>query len=144
MKKNKIYGFLQSWIPVLILLLYPLRKVNTGIDLMDGGYSLGNYRFFETMNQTWKLATYLANVLGVLLTKLPFGDTWIGMNVYTSLLAGITAAGAYLVLKKRLQHPFLIWLGELLALSLCWAPSTNLYQYLGYYLMTAAERSIRL
>ena len=57
MKKNKIYGFLQSWIPVLILLLYPLRKVNTGIDLMDGGYSLGNYRFFETMNQTWKLAT---------------------------------------------------------------------------------------
>lgn len=77
MKKNKIYGFLQSWIPVLILLLYPLRKVNTGIDLMDGGYSLGNYRFFETMNQTWKLATYLANVLGVLLTKLPFGDTWI-------------------------------------------------------------------
>lgn len=138
MKKNKIYGFLQSWIPVLILLLYPLRKVNTGIDLMDGGYSLGNYRFFETMNQTWKLATYLANVLGVLFTKLPFGDTWIGMNVYTSLLAGITAAGAYLVLKKRLQHPFLIWLGELLALSLCWAPSTNLYQYLGYYLMTAA------
>ena len=37
MKQNKIYGFLQKWIPVLILLLYPLRKVNTGIDLMDGG-----------------------------------------------------------------------------------------------------------
>ena len=35
MKQNKIYGFLQKWIPVLILLLYPLRKVNTGIDLMD-------------------------------------------------------------------------------------------------------------
>ena len=51
MKQNKIYGFLQKWIPVLILLLYPLRKVNTGIDLMDGGYSLGNYRFFTTMNQ---------------------------------------------------------------------------------------------
>ena len=47
MKQNKIYGFLQKWIPVLILLLYPLRKVNTGIDLMDGGYSLGNYRFFN-------------------------------------------------------------------------------------------------
>ena len=66
MKQNKIYGFLQKWIPVLILLLYPLRKVNTGIDLMDGGYSLGNYRFFTTMNQVWKLATYLANVLGAI------------------------------------------------------------------------------
>ena len=39
MKKNKIYGFLQSWIPVLILLLYPLRKVNTGIDLEAGNLS---------------------------------------------------------------------------------------------------------
>ena len=65
MKQNKIYGFLQKRIPVLILLLYPLRKVNTGIDLMDGGYSLGNYRFFTTMNQLWKLATYLANEVGV-------------------------------------------------------------------------------
>ena len=138
MKQNKIYGFLQKWIPVLILLLYPLRKVNTGIDLMDGGYSLGNYRFFTTMNQVWKLATYLANVLGVALTRLPFGDTWIGMNVYTALLTGITAAGTYCALRKRLQHPVLIWLGEMLALSICWAPSTNLYQYLGYYLMTAA------
>ena len=138
MKQNKIYGFLQKWIPVLILLLYPLRKVNTGIDLMDGGYSLGNYRFFTTMNQVWKLATYLANVLGAALSRLPFGNTWIGMNVYTALLTGITAAGAYCVLRKRLQHPVLIWLGEMLALSLCWAPPTNLYQYLGYYLMTAA------
>lgn len=138
MKQNKIYGFLQKWIPVLILLLYPLRKVNTGIDLMDGGYSLGNYRFFTTMNQVWKLATYLANVLGAALSRLPFGNTWIGMNVYTALLTGITAAGTYCALRKRLQHPVLIWLGEMLALSICWAPSTNLYQYLGYYLMTAA------
>lgn len=89
MKQNKIYGFLQKWIPVLILLLYPLRKVNTGIDLMDGGYSLGNYRFFTTMNQVWKLATYLANVLGAALSRLPFGNTWIGMNVYTHFLQAL-------------------------------------------------------
>ena len=84
-----------------------------------------------------ELATYLASVLGVALSRLPFGNTWIGMNVYTALLQVITT-GRLLRIKKRLQHPVLIWLGEMLALSLCWALSTNLYQYLGYYLMTAA------
>ena len=88
MKQNRISEYAGKWLPVLILLLYPLRKVNTGIDLMDAGYALGNYRFFETMNQVWKLATYLANITGVILSKLPYGDTWLGMNVYTALLVG--------------------------------------------------------
>ena len=30
----------------LILLLFPLLKINQGIDLTDTPYSLGNYRFF--------------------------------------------------------------------------------------------------
>ena len=138
MKQNRISEYAGKWLPVLILLLYPLRKVNTGIDLMDAGYALGNYRFFETMNQVWKLATYLANITGVILSKLPYGDTWLGMNVYTALLVGATAACTYCILKKYMQHAFLLWLGELLALSLCWAPTTVLYHYLGYIALTAA------
>ena len=122
----------------IILLLYPLRKAAVGIDLMDAGYSLGNYRFFESMNQTWKLATYLSNILGVLLSKLPFGDTWLGMNVYTGLLVGITAVCAYRFLINCFNNKYLIFLGEIVALSLCWAPTVILYHYLGYIIMTAA------
>ena len=36
---------------MLILLVYPLRKVGIGLDMMDAGYALGNYRFFDTMNE---------------------------------------------------------------------------------------------
>ena len=106
---------------------------------MDAGYSLGNYRFFDTMDETWKLATYLSNVLGIFFMKLPFGNTWVGMNVYTSLLLGITSAGSYYFLTKCFKGKrWLIFLGEIIALSLCWSPSVILYQNLGYMLMTMA------
>ena len=120
----------------LLLLFYPLRKVNTGLDLMDAGYSLGNYRFFDTMDEVWKLATYLSNVTGWLLQCLPFGDTWIGMNCYTSLLIGGTAAVCYRFLLNRFKHKYLLFLGMLITLSLCWTPPTILYQYMGYLVMT--------
>ena len=120
----------------LLLLFYPLRKVNTGLDLMDAGYSLGNYRFFDTMDEVWKLATYLSNVTGWLLQCLPFGDTWIGMNCYTSLLIGGTAAVCYRFLLNRFKHKYLLFLGMVITLSLCWTPSTILYQYMGYLVMT--------
>ncbi len=128
----------------LVLFIYPLRKVTVGVDLMDAGYALGNYRFFDTMNPMWRLATYLANVTGALLTKLPYGDTWIGMNIYTSLFIGAAAAGAYLFFVNRYGEKsrlfkWLLFAAELTALSLCWAPSVILYHYLGYIMMTAAS-----
>ncbi|MEE1257091.1 MAG: hypothetical protein UHN47_11315 [Lachnospiraceae bacterium] len=135
-KKEKI----SNVILMIFLLLYPLRKAMIGLDLMDAGYALGNYRFFDTMNETWKLATYLSNVLGVLLGKLPFGNTWVGMNVYTSLLIGITASTTYgFLVKQKIGNRWILFLGELVALSLCWSPSVILYQYLGYIFMTVAS-----
>lgn len=130
-------------LPALILLLYPLRHALTGVDLMDAGYALGNYRFFEALNETWKLATYLANRAGILLSKLPFGAGWAGMNVYCGLLLGAAAAGVYLFLQRRYGQKrglicALLFAAELTALSLCWAPVVILYHYLGYLLMTAA------
>ncbi len=133
----------QKSVPALLLLLYPLRHVCVGLDLMDAGYALGNYRFFDSLNPMWKLATYLANVTGVLLSKLPFGDCWVGMNVYCGLLIGVVAAGVYLFLWKRYGQNrrlfcILLFVSELAALSLCWAPGVILYHYLGYLLMTIA------
>lgn len=123
----------------VILLLYPLRHVTAGVDLMDAGYALGNYRYFDVLNKTWKLATYLANVAGVALSHLPFGGTWVGMNVYTGLLTGMTAAAVFLFFVRRYGHKYLMFAAEFVALSLCWAPSVILYHYLGYFLMTAAS-----
>lgn len=130
-------------LPALILLVYPLRHAGVGLDMMDAGYALGNYRFFESLNPMWKLATYLANVTGVLLSKLPFGDTWTGMNVYCGLLIGAAAVGVYLFLwnrygQKHKLFAVLFFVAEMAALSLCWAPPVILYHYLGYLLMTAA------
>lgn len=130
-------------LPALVLLLYPLRHAAAGLDLMDAGYALGNYRFFDSLNVMWKLATYLANITGVLLSKLPFGNRWVGMNVYCGLLTGIVAAAAYLFLWKRYGRErklfcYLLFAAEMTALSLCWAPAVILYHYLGYLFMTAA------
>lgn len=131
-------------LPALILLLYPLRHAVIGLDLMDAGYSLGNYRFFDSVYEMWKLATYLANVTGILLSKLPYGNCWTGMNVYCGLLIGAAAAGVYLFMWKRYGQKrklfcLLLFVAELTALSLCWAPNVILYHYLGYLLMTAAS-----
>lgn len=134
---------LRRYLLAAVLLFYPLRHAFTGIDFMDAGYALGNYRFFDTLNPMWKLATYLANVTGVLLSKLPFGSTWAGMNVYSGLLIGLAAASSFLYVcrlygGKRRGNTALFFAAELCALSLCWAPNVILYHYLGYVLMTAA------
>ena len=130
-------------LPALILLLYPLRHATVGLDVMDAGYALGNYRYFDVLNPVWKLATYLANVTGVFFSKLPGGGSWIGMNVYCGLLIGGVAAWVYLFLwnrygKKRRWIGIMLFIAELTALSLCWAPVVVLYHYLGYLAMTIA------
>ena len=132
-----------TWVPMIVLLLYPLRHAAIGVDLMDAGYALGNYRFLDTVNEMWALATYLANITGVLFSKLPFGDCWIGMNVYCGLLIGVVAAGVYYALwqrygQRRRRVAVLLFGAEFTALSLCWAPPVILYHYLGYLYMTAA------
>ena len=40
----------------VILLLFPLLKVNQGVDLTDTPYSLGNYRFFAQAEGVWVLS----------------------------------------------------------------------------------------
>lgn len=141
MRENKIKIKFED-IASLILLLYPLRKIAWGIDIMDAGYALGNYQNFEVMDQTWKLATYYANLFGRFLQWLPIGDTWIGMNIYTGILIGIAAAGTFRYLcqswgsVKDFPVKHVLFIAELVALSLCWAPSVLLYHYGGYLFMT--------
>lgn len=122
----------------LLLLVYPLLLINQGIDISDTTYSLGYYRFMDEMDVTWVLATYLANVVGALFMKLPMGDTLLGMNLYTGLLVSVIALVCFYVLSKWMPA-WLVFVGEVIALSLCWCPTTTLYNYLTYLLFAAGS-----
>ncbi len=123
--------------PVL-LALYPLWKIGFGIDLTDSCYGLVNFRFFPHAGQEWTVATWLANVLGAFLLRLPFGDTLIGIRFYTCLLVSAMALLSYYFLKGKMPA-WIAFLGEFVAVSLCWIPTTSLYNYLTFALFLAGS-----
>lgn len=133
---GKYKNLIENVLFPVLLFAYPLLKVNQGLDVADTTYSLANFQYFGQMEGTWMVATFLANTVGSLFMRLPFGGTMIGMNFYTSLVQSATALMVYLGLRRRIPAPFL-FLGEITALGLCWCPSTILYNYLTYFLMTA-------
>lgn len=135
-KQNKLVFAAEKLVFPILLLVYPLLLINQGIDITDTTYSLGYYRFMDEMDITWVLATYLANVAGAFLMKLPMGGTLLGMNLYTGLIAGLIALICYYAAKKWFA-PWAAFTGELIALSLCWCPTTTLYNYLTYLLFAA-------
>ena len=115
----------------LLLLLFPLMKINQGVDLTDTPYSLGNYRFFPQMEGVWVLSTFLSNVTGYLLTKLPMGGTMLFMKLYTSLLVSVMALFSYRFFKTKMP-PWVAFAGEMAAIGFCWCPTGILYNYMTY------------
>ncbi len=129
-------SILENIVFPVLLLLYPLVGSRQGLDVSDATYSLANFQYFPSMDGTWMVATFLANVAGHLLMQLPFGSTLAGIYCYTALIQSVTALAAYYALRKRIPAP-LMFVGEIMALGLCWCPSIVLYNYLTYLLMTA-------
>ncbi|NLL79415.1 MAG: hypothetical protein GX234_06455 [Clostridiales bacterium] len=121
----------------VVLFVLPFWNANEGVDYADIGYSLNNYADYENLGITWKLATYLANCLGRFFMWLPGGDTLLGMNLYTSVLISVMAVAAYFFCYKK-AGAVLTFVGEVLAVSLCWCPTVILYNYLTYVLVLAA------
>ena len=130
---GKLWIIVQNVLFPIVLLLFPLIKVNQGIDLTDTGYSLGNYRFFGQTGGVWQLLTFLSNGLGFLLTRLPMGRIMLGMKFYTSLIVGMTGVLGYRFFKTKMPC-WLAFAGELAALGFCWCPTVILYNYLTYML----------
>ncbi len=116
----------------IILLLLPLLKINQGVDLTDTPYSLGNYRFFTGSEGVWVLSTFLSNVAGYLLTKLPMGGTMLGMKLYTSLFVSAMALLGYRFFKTKMPS-WMAFLGEAAAIGFCWCPTGILYNYMTYF-----------
>lgn len=122
---------------VVILAFYPLRHIYQGIDLWDTGYNYANFTYMglEHMDPMWLFSTWLSNAAGHLLTMLPRGMSLVGMNFYTGLFASLLALLGYWFCTRRLkQQAGIVFLGELIALSLCWCPTALLYNYMTYVL----------
>ena len=117
----------------ILLLVFPLLKAGQGIDLTDTGYSLGNYRFFGAEGGIWTLLTFLSNVTGAFLSRLPIGNTMLGMKIYTGLFVSAMALLGYRFFKTKMPA-WLAFLGELAAIGFCWCPTVILYNYLTYLL----------
>lgn len=138
---KKLESFLQSHkkvfvcICAVVLVLLPFLHVNSGVEYTDTGYSLGNYENFAEAEGTWALATFLANVTGWLFTKLPFGHTMLGMQVYCNALLSVLLVVSFLKLKEYFPLRF-VFLGEILAWALSWCPRVILYNYMTYLFLT--------
>lgn len=128
------HNYIENGLFVVLLAFYPLIHVNQGLDVADAMYSLGNFQYFRSDDGTWMVATFLANVLGDVLTRLPGGNTILGMQTYTGLLVSAPAVFFYLMLRRKMS-PVIAFAGEMLAISLCWCPTVILYNYLTYLLM---------
>ena len=144
-KGNRIQEFLgrarrlqpvmeQILFPV-VLALWPLWGTWSGVDVMDSGFSLGNYEMLgEGM---WFYATFLANQVGKLLMVLPGGSGLLAMNVKTAMLVSLAAVCAYYTM-KRLMPGWMVFLGEMIAVSVFWCPTVILYNSLSYVLLAFA------
>lgn len=135
MRNNKKLHQVVWTMSIAALILYPLRHVNVGVDLWDGGYNYANFRYngLDYMDSMWYFATWLANGIGSLIMRLPFSGTMLGMNVYTGLIVSTTATVSYFFCVKNLRMPApLAFVGVLAAVSLCWLPTASLYNYLTY------------
>ncbi len=119
----------------LILLLYPLIGVDQGLDITDTTYGLSNYEFLPVIDPMWGLSTFLGNVVGRAIMKLPFAGTMLGMNVYCSFIVSIAALSAYYALQKWMPG-WMIFIGEYICESLCWCPRVILYNNLTYLFLT--------
>lgn len=140
-KKRIGVGWNWQMVFLAVLVLYPLRHINWGLDLWDTGYNYANFQYMgmEHMDSMWLFSTYFANSVGNFLTKLPFAGGLIGMNFYTGLFVSLLAVMGYLFCTKTLRIPaWTAFLGEMAAISLCWCPTALLYNYLTYALFLAA------
>lgn len=119
----------------ILLFLYPFMTVNQGVDVSDSTYSFSNFLYFENMEGMWVVSTYVSNVVGWLLTKLPFGTTLLGLKFYTTFFISGTVLLVYFTCKKWMPAWIVFW-GEMIAIGFCWIPAGILYNYLSYFFFT--------
>ena len=132
---HQYYKIIAMYLFPLILFFYPFLTVNQGVDVSDSTYSFSNFLFFDRMEGMWVVSTYISNVVGWILTKLPFGTTLLGMKLYATLLVSGTALFVYYAFQKWMPA-WIAFVGEMIAIGFCWIPTGILYNYLTYFLFS--------
>ena len=133
MKRIKLDSKTLYYGAIAVLFLYAFRNVYQGIDVTDTGYHFSNFLYMSEMDPMWIFSTYLASILGHIFTLLPGGDTLLGMNIYTAVIPAVLGVCTYAFFVKVIKAGKLeSFVGVLVALSLCWCPTTCLYNYMTY------------
>ena len=130
MERKRRQGNILENLCIVILVFYPLRHINWGLDLWDTGYNYANFQYMGTehMDSMWLFSTYLSNVTGNFLMRLPSAGNLAGMNFYTGLTVSLLALIGYFFCTRRLKTPeWVAFIGELMAISLWWCPTALLY-----------------
>ena len=133
MKRIKLDSKTLYYGAIAVLFLYAFRNVYQGIDVTDTGYHFSNFLYMSEMDPMWIFSTYLASILGHVFTLLPGGNTLLGINIYTAIIPALLGACAFAFFVKVMKSGVLeSFVGVLVALSLCWCPTTCLYNYMTY------------
>ena len=132
---KKYQAPLEKFLFPVVLFLYPLIGVNQGLDITDTTYGLSNYEFLKGVDPMWALSTFLSNLTGNIVMKLPGAGTMLGMSVYCSFVISITALLAYYLL-QRWMPGWMNFIGLFMAESLCGCPRVIMYNYLTYLFFT--------
>ena len=133
MKQLKSNSKILYYGAIAVLFLYAFRNVFQGIDVTDTGYHFSNFLYMSEMDPMWIFSTYLASVLGHVFTLLPGGNTLLGINIYTALVPAILGVCTYIFLVKVVKTgAFASFVATIVSLSLCWCPTTCLYNYMTY------------
>lgn len=125
---------------VLIVLL-PLRWTFTGLDLWDSGYNCLNYVDFgpEYMKPSAFFSTILASVVGHLFYMLPYGDSYLGLRLYCGIIVSVNVLITAIFCINRLKlNKWMVIVGQLLAVSLCYSPTVIIYNHLSFLFLTIA------
>lgn len=133
-KINRIFEVFE----LIMLVILPFFGINRGLNFTDVGYSIINYVNFGNSDTYWSASTFLSNALGGLFVRMPFGNTYIGIKAYCTLILVLVAVAAYLFLSKEYNR-HIVFVGEILAYLCLWCPGTVLYNYLSYLLIAVVS-----
>lgn len=132
-RNTKAYKTVIAVLFPALIVFFAFCKVNKGLDITDSAYSCTNYLFLDKLDGMWFYSTFYANLIGALLTHLPYGTTFLGLNIYTGFFKLALGLAAYFFFTKEVKmekEP--VFLGIVVSVALSWCPTTILYNYLTY------------
>lgn len=134
---NRIKWKIENIVVPVFLAIFSFYDFNYGIDLADAGLFLNYYLYFDSVAGENIIPTYWSNAVGHFFTLLPYGDTWIGIMFYCTIVIMLTVLIAYFFCKKFLDYR-IVALAEMVALFYGWGQGAVLYNYLSFLLFELA------